>query len=208
LRVLDIFEAAGGPNDGRVAITLHNLANQAMACHRPTDALRHATRALEITTADEIPDGDDTIATVTLIARARRSLGDIDGALATWDDVLARRHAMTPDDHGSIGWAELEAAITASTNGPTARARAHIARALDHMARSTDTMPREHARVHIVAARLSADPTAAARHLQQAWAALPDAADPRESTARLDLGATWLALGGPALAPWEAIAHR
>ncbi|HET6583858.1 MAG TPA: tetratricopeptide repeat protein, partial [Nannocystaceae bacterium] len=208
LEVLEIFEHASDVDDNRIAITLQNLANQALMCGRPADALRHVEREIAIITADEVPDGEDSMGTWSLLARARRGVGDFRGSLAAWDDLLARRHAITPRYDDALGWAELETAITAQQAGDVTLAREHIARALTHYGRSDETSPREHARVRIVAARLADDRDEAVAHLHAAWTHLAASTEARESAMRLELFDTWSQLGGPKLAPWDAITTR
>ena len=72
LAALAIFERTDAPDDARVMISLQNLAVAALEVHRPEDALRHASVALD--RGGEY-QGDGGANLWTLVARARRELG-------------------------------------------------------------------------------------------------------------------------------------
>ena len=202
LAALAIFERTDAPDDARVMISLQNLAVAALEVHRPEDALRHASIALD--RGGEY-QGDGGANLWTLVARARRELGDPEGSLVAWDRALTLSRGRLSED--TLGWTELEAAITALRLGDAGRRRAeaHIAAALEHYARSDGTSPRERARAELAAARVFADAKdRAIDHLRRA-AALVETSQVPAADRMLELVATWVALGGEAWAPWSAI---
>ncbi len=203
LEALAIFERTDAPDDARVMISLQNLAVAALEVHRPEDALRHAATALD---RGGETQGDGGANLWTLVARARRELDDPEGSIVAWDRALTLSRGRLSDD--TVGWTELEAAITALRLGDAGRPRAeaHIAAALEHYARSDDTSPRERARAELAAARVFADTRdRATDHLRRAAALVGESKVPAADR-MLDLVATWVALGGEAWAPWSTIA--
>lgn len=205
LDVVAMFERSGGPEDPRLPDALHNLANLAHSWGRHAATLQHATAGLAVIHA--IGDHTHELAMLTFIARARRELDDLAGAMTAWDEVLAlQRQESEPD---ALGWAHLEAAVTAGRAGQTVRAESHIAAALDEYERSDKTSPRERARAEIVAAQLrAATPEHARAHLQHAARRLGlDGASPTAPAADrvLEWGATWVALGGESWTSWAVL---
>jgi eukaryotic-like serine/threonine-protein kinase len=153
-QVLAIFERDPASDPDRILRTLHNLALEAIAAGRPAVALRHCERALAM--SRDRGDEQEIIRSLEYLARAQRGAGDPHSAMASWDELIALRHAITRDDDDELGWAELEAAITAIDAGWAAEAEPHIERALVHYARSTKTSAKERARAEGVAARVRA----------------------------------------------------
>src|SRR5690349_25094297 len=111
--------------------------------------------------------------------------------MRAWDELIALRLATVPGDHDALGWAELEAAITAIDAGWRARAEPHLAHALAHYAASDQTSAIERARAERIAARVR--PHEAQTHLERART-LPydeaDHGDARRPTALLELFVT------------------
>ncbi len=203
LVVLDSFEKSGADDPLRLSITLHNLAKQALLADRPADALRHATRVLELDR--ELGNDDGMMLSLGFIARARRSTGDAEGAMQAWAELVALRTASAEPDVDELGWAELEAAITALDAGWTERAEPHVARALQHYAASRETSSVERARAECTAARIRRGDRALV-HLRRAAELLRDETPhERRSAAWLELAATWTLLGADAFAPWHDI---
>jgi tetratricopeptide (TPR) repeat protein/predicted Ser/Thr protein kinase len=175
-QVLAIFERDPAGDPARLAQALHNLAKQAVVLARFADVRRLAERSLAIDR--ELADDVQIIVSLGYLARGLRGVGDPEGAMRAWGELIALRHATVPEGHDELGWAELEAAITAIEVGWQARAEPHIARALVHYATSTQTSEIERARAERIAARVR--PTQARTHLQRARTLL-DAADPADA---------------------------
>ncbi|MBC7974092.1 MAG: tetratricopeptide repeat protein, partial [Myxococcales bacterium] len=209
LRVKASFERADAVNEPQLAATLGNLAKQALAAGRPNEALGHAAEATRLDL--ELGKPIEVSGAVSITAKARRQLGDLPGALRSFEELLALHHEHQPDNHDKLGWAELAIAELSQQLGREPLAAEHLERALEHYTQSTDTSPGERARAERIAARLRAgDRERAADHLRRAWTLLEQddadiGHDIRDLGERMALVETWLELGGPELMAWPRI---